>query len=93
LHREVVRCGSAHISKSWPSALRSETPSVSTAYKSGSPWNETYWKRSEFDRLLIAARAELDTAKRKQMYRELQLMVHEDGGAIIPISCRAPPST
>jgi peptide/nickel transport system substrate-binding protein len=56
-----------------------------TTYKSDAPWNETSWKRPKFDEVLIAARAELNTARRKQMYRELQLMVHEDGGTIIPM--------
>jgi peptide/nickel transport system substrate-binding protein len=57
----------------------------SIAYKSDARWNETFWKRPAFDKLLIAARAELDFAKRKQMYREMQLMVHEEGGAVIPV--------
>jgi peptide/nickel transport system substrate-binding protein len=55
------------------------------AYKSDAAWNETFWKRPKFDQLLMTARAELDTAKRKQMYREMQLMVYEDGGEIIPM--------
>jgi peptide/nickel transport system substrate-binding protein len=58
---------------------------LSVAYESGAAWNETFWKRPEFDRILVAARAELDPAKRKEMYRELQLMIHDDGGAIIPM--------
>jgi peptide/nickel transport system substrate-binding protein len=57
----------------------------SLAYTSDAKWNETFWKRPAFDKLLIAARAELDFAKRVQMYRQLQLMVHEDGGSIIPM--------
>jgi peptide/nickel transport system substrate-binding protein len=56
----------------------------SLGYASDARWNDTAWKRPAFDKLLVAARAELDTAKRKQMYREMQLMVHEDGGAIVP---------
>ncbi|MEA2782439.1 MAG: peptide/nickel transport system substrate-binding protein [Rhodospirillaceae bacterium] len=58
---------------------------LSIAYKSTAPWNESAWKRPAFDKLLAAARAELDEAKRKSMYRELQMMVHEDGGTIIPM--------
>jgi peptide/nickel transport system substrate-binding protein len=56
---------------------------LSVGYHSGSPWNETLWKRPKFDQLLLAARKELNTAKRKQMYGDLQLMIHDDGGAII----------
>jgi peptide/nickel transport system substrate-binding protein len=57
---------------------------LSIAYQSTAAWNETQWKQPEFDKLLVEARGTLDTAKRKQMYWELQRMIHEDGGAIIP---------
>lgn len=57
---------------------------LSQVYKSDASWNETYWKRPEFDRLLLEARSELDEAKRRDLYRQLQLMIHDDGGAIIP---------
>jgi peptide/nickel transport system substrate-binding protein len=58
---------------------------LSVAYQSGAPWNEAFWRREDFDKLLIAARGELDTAKRKQMYHDLQMMIWEDGGEIIPM--------
>lgn len=58
---------------------------LSVAYQSDAAWNESFWKRPEFDQLLAQARGELDTAKRKQMYHDLQLMVHEDGGEVIPM--------
>jgi peptide/nickel transport system substrate-binding protein len=56
---------------------------LTLVYKSDAPWNECHWKRPEFDKLLITARAELDKAKRKQMYREMELMIHDDDGNII----------
>ena len=34
--------------------------------------------------LLVAARAETNTAKRAQMYADMQVMIHEDGGIGIP---------
>lgn len=58
---------------------------LSVAYKSDAPWNEAFWKREEFDTLLIAARGELDFDKRKQMYRDLQEMIWRDGGQLIPM--------
>ncbi len=58
---------------------------LSVAYQSDAAWNESFWKREAFDQLLKQARAELDTGKRKQMYHDLQLMVHEDGGEVIPM--------
>ena len=54
-----------------------------TAYASDAAWNETFWKNEKFDALLIAARSELDQAKRADMYREMQTIVQEDSGAMI----------
>ena len=58
---------------------------LSLVYKSDAPWNEAFWKRPDFDKILLAARSELDNEKRKQMYRELELMVSDDGGELIPM--------
>jgi peptide/nickel transport system substrate-binding protein len=54
-------------------------------FKSDAPWNESAWKNEKFDQLLVAARAETDDTKRKQMYRDMQLMVHENSGIGIPL--------
>ena len=56
---------------------------LSAVYMSTANWNDTAWKRPDFDQLLIQARGELDTAKRKQMYHDLQTMIWEDGGQIV----------
>lgn len=58
---------------------------LSVAYKSDAAWNESFWKNAEFDKILLAARAELDEAKRKAMYHDLQTLVVNDGGEIIPM--------
>ncbi|MBI3899281.1 MAG: ABC transporter substrate-binding protein [Gammaproteobacteria bacterium] len=58
---------------------------LSVVYKSDASWNETFWKRADFDKLLETARAELNVSKRKKMYYDLQQMVHEDGGEVIPM--------
>lgn len=57
----------------------------STAYLSTADWNETRFFREDFDKLVIAARAELDEAKRKAMYRDMAMIVRDEGGAIIPV--------
>jgi peptide/nickel transport system substrate-binding protein len=57
----------------------------SLAYASNAPSNETHWRNPKFDELLTSARVELDITKRKQMYADMQRMVHEDGGSIIPV--------
>ena len=56
---------------------------LSTAYKSDAKWNDTRWQREKFDSLLLQARGELNNAKRREMYRELQSMIRDDGGACI----------
>ncbi len=53
-------------------------------FASTAAWNESAWKNEKFDQHLIAARAETDDGKRKQMYRDMQLMIHEGSGIGIP---------
>ncbi|TIR61444.1 MAG: ABC transporter substrate-binding protein, partial [Mesorhizobium sp.] len=57
----------------------------STAYLSSADWNDTRFKRPDFDKMVLAARAELDEAKRKQMYHDMAVMVRDEGGLILPM--------
>lgn len=57
----------------------------SQGYADDSSWNETFWKNDRFNMLLKAARAELDDAKRRDMYWEMQAIVRDDGGALTPL--------
>jgi len=57
---------------------------LSTVYQSDATWNETVWKRADFDNLLGQASKTIDNAKRAELYCQLQAMVSNDGGAIIP---------
>lgn len=57
----------------------------STVYGSGAPWNDTFWHNARFDSLMSAARVELDENKRRQMYAEMQALVRDEGGAVIPM--------
>ena len=54
-------------------------------FKSDATWNESRWKSSQFDQLLLAARSEVDIAKRKQMYADMQTLIHNDAGIGIPL--------
>jgi peptide/nickel transport system substrate-binding protein len=54
-------------------------------FKSDADWNESGWKNRHFDQLLLAARGEADEAKRKQMYGDMQVLVHQSGGVGIPV--------
>lgn len=57
----------------------------SQIYAAEASWNEAFWKNDRFNELLVQARAELDSAKRREMYVEMQKIVNEDGGSIIPL--------
>ncbi len=57
----------------------------SQIYSSGADWNEAFWENERFNKLLIEARSELDAAKRRELYVEMQRIVHDDGGSIIPL--------
>ena len=57
----------------------------STAYLSTAPWNDTHFSNEKFDKLLIEARGELDQDKRKNLYREMAIIVRDEGGAIVPM--------
>jgi peptide/nickel transport system substrate-binding protein len=54
-----------------------------TFYAAGAAWNDSYWNNPQFNQLLVAARSELDTSKRSDMYREMQNITAEDGGVAI----------
>ncbi len=57
----------------------------STAYESGVPWNDNFWENERFQALLLEARAELDTKKRGEMYREMQSLCATDGAVAVPM--------
>ena len=56
-----------------------------TAYAEGAPWNDSRFSHARFNELLLAARGEVDTSKRAEMYREMQLILRDEGSAIIPV--------
>ena len=57
----------------------------SLVYARGVDWNESHWDNDRFNELLVEARSELDETLRAEMYREMQELVSQDGGTIIPI--------
>jgi peptide/nickel transport system substrate-binding protein len=57
----------------------------STAYAEGANWNDTFWSHDRFNKLLLEGRAELDDAKRRAIYFEMQKIVRDEGGVVIPI--------
>ncbi|MFM7446040.1 MAG: ABC transporter substrate-binding protein [Tabrizicola sp.] len=57
----------------------------STAYLSTAEWNDTKFVNAKFDELLVAAKGELDQAKRKGMYTEMANILRDEGGLICPM--------
>ncbi|TIP78450.1 MAG: peptide ABC transporter substrate-binding protein, partial [Mesorhizobium sp.] len=57
----------------------------STTYRSTAPWNDTHFFNERFDKLLSEALGELDQDKRKNLYREMAIIVRDEGGTIVPM--------
>jgi len=77
------------LKKPWCGSYWSGRPTenwmFSQVYSADAKWNETYWKNESFNKLLIQGRAELNAEKRREIYVEMQQIVHNDGGAILPL--------
>ena len=67
------------------SGRATEDQMFSTAYATGKPWNDSYWDHPRFNMLLAEARTELDDSKRRELYREMQVIVRDEGGVAIPM--------
>ena len=57
---------------------------LSIAFAPDAPWNDTAWHNERMGELLVAARAVKDPVKRKEMYCEMQTLIHNESGIIIP---------
>ncbi len=57
---------------------------LSIAFAPEAPWNDSLWKNDRMGELLSSSRSEKDPAIRHEMYCEMQTLVHEKSGMIIP---------
>lgn len=77
------------MNKPWCAGYWFGTPTadgiLTQAYSKGAAWNDTFWDNERFNKLLVQARAELDSTKRQEMYGEMQLLIRDYGGAVIPL--------
>ncbi|MDO5703680.1 MAG: ABC transporter substrate-binding protein [Paracoccus sp. (in: a-proteobacteria)] len=62
-----------------------EDDMFSLVYARGAEWNDAHWDNERFNELLLLARPELDQGRRAEIYAEMQELVSEDGGTIIPV--------
>jgi peptide/nickel transport system substrate-binding protein len=72
-------------SMSYWSGRATQDQHYSTAFLSTSDWNDTRFNNPKFDQMLMAARAELNQAKRKAIYRDMAVIVRDEGGVIVPM--------
>ena len=57
----------------------------SQVWSAEAEWNESKWQHEKFNKILVEARAELDTTKRGELYREMQEIARDEGGSIVPL--------
>ena len=62
-----------------------ESEMFTTGYAPGAAWNDTFWSNERFVALMNEAQAELDDTKRREMYVEMQMIVRDEGGALVPL--------
>ncbi len=51
---------------------------------SSAEWNETRFKNERFDKLLVESRGVTDQVRRKEMFCEMETMIHNEGGTVAP---------
>lgn len=62
-----------------------ESEMFTTGYAEGAAWNDTFWSNERFSKIMGEAKAELDDSKRRDMYVEMQRIVRDEGGALVPL--------
>ncbi|MDJ0777734.1 MAG: ABC transporter substrate-binding protein [Gammaproteobacteria bacterium] len=50
----------------------------------GAAWNDTFWNNERMGELLKMSLAEIDPVKRHEMYCEMQTLIHNGSGMVIP---------
>lgn len=63
----------------------SEDAMFSSGYAADAKWNESHWKHKRFNELLEEARAKTNETKRRELYVEMQKIVRDEGGTVIPL--------
>jgi len=57
---------------------------MTLAFAPDAPWNDSKWKNERMGKLLVASRGETDKAKRTEMFCEMQKLISEESGMVIP---------
>ena len=57
---------------------------IAIQFAPNGPWNDTYWNNERMGELLKMSLAELDPTRRHEMYCEMQTLIHNGSGMVIP---------
>ncbi|MGF6177214.1 ABC transporter substrate-binding protein [Ensifer sp. 4252] len=66
-------------------SARPPAEALTLSLSSKSEWNETHWKRGDFDALVVKAGQTADEKERNELYRDAQRIVADEGGMILPV--------
>jgi peptide/nickel transport system substrate-binding protein len=55
------------------------------AYRTGVPWNESFWSNAEFDSLLGQAEGILDVEERRKVMEKIEALMQEEGPICQPL--------
>ena len=57
---------------------------MAVQFAPGAPWNDTHWNNDRMGELLSLSLSELDPEKRHAMYCEMQALIHNHSGIVVP---------
>ncbi len=57
---------------------------MTLAFAPDAPWNDTLWKNPRLGKLLVESRAVSEPKKRHEMFCEMQKLIHNGSGMVIP---------
>ncbi|MCY4150508.1 MAG: ABC transporter substrate-binding protein [Gammaproteobacteria bacterium] len=57
---------------------------IAIQFAPGAEWNDTYWNNERMGELLTLSLSETDPVKREAMYCEMQELIHNGSGMVIP---------
>jgi peptide/nickel transport system substrate-binding protein len=55
------------------------------AYRTGVPWNESFWSNAKFDEMLSKAEGILDVDKRREVMKDIETLMQEEGPIVQPL--------
>ncbi len=74
--RGVVQSSAGRATEDWV---------LSTYLTAGAPWNTSNWTHPMFESMLLLARSELDSTKRRARYQDIQELLRNEGAMTVPV--------